>query len=97
MCSLAGGGRGFLLVPLKIVMWMIEFVFASEQSDYSRVTGYPEVKPQNKRSTRLARSRLVGRDHPSGVFQSEIVVHGLAKFLLATEIPLGCQDRCVSK
>ena len=28
----------FLLVPLRIVMWMIEFVFASEQSEYSRVT-----------------------------------------------------------
>ena len=33
----------------------------------------------------------------SDVFQSEIVVHGMAEFLLAAEIPLGCLNRCVAK
>jgi len=46
----------------------------------------------------LATSRLGGRCLPlSGVFQSEIVVNGLAELLLATEITLGRLDRCVSK
>jgi hypothetical protein len=44
-----------------------------------------------------ARSRLRGRCHVSGDFQSEVVVHGLAEFLLAAEIPLGCLNRCMSK
>lgn len=33
---------------------------------------------------------------PSGVFESEVVVHGLAQFLLATQIPLRCLNRYVS-
>jgi len=33
----------------------------------------------------------------SDVFQSEIVVHGMAEFLLAAEIPFGCLHRCVAK
>ena len=44
-----------------------------------------------------ARSRLQGHCHLSAVFQSEIVVHGMADFLLAAEIPLGCLNRCVAK
>ena len=28
---------------------------------------------------------------------AEIVVHGMAEFLLAAEIPLGCLNRCVAK
>ncbi len=44
-----------------------------------------------------ARSRLRGHCHLSAVFQSEIVVHGMAEFLLAAEIPLGCLNRCVAK
>jgi hypothetical protein len=42
-------------------------------------------------------SRLRGHCHLSAVFQSEIVVHGMAEFLLAAEIPLGCLNRCVAK
>jgi hypothetical protein len=45
----------------------------------------------------LAKSRLRGHCRPLPVFQSEIVVHGLAEFLLAAEIPLGCLNRCVAK
>jgi len=33
---------------------------------------------------------------PSGVFEPEVVVHGLAQFLLATQIPLRCLNRYVS-
>ena len=47
--------------------------------------------------SKWSRSRLRGHSHLSGVFQSEVVVHGLAEFLLAAEIPLGCLNRCVSK
>jgi hypothetical protein len=62
------------------------------------LTGYPEVMPRNKLSTTQTRSRLRGRCLPlSDVFQSEIVVHGMAEFLLAAEIALGCLNRCVSK
>lgn len=39
----------------------------------------------------------LGGCRPSAVFQSEIVVHGMAEFLLAAEIPLGCLNRCVSQ
>lgn len=47
--------------------------------------------------TTLSRSRLRGRCLLSVVFQSEIVVHGMAEFLLAAEIPFGCLHRCVAK
>ena len=49
------------------------------------------------RSSWLSRSRFRGHCHLSAVFQSEIVVHGMAEFLLAAEIPLGCLNRCVAK
>ena len=79
----------------------------SDGRPIGRMTGKPEVypKPDNwiasvvfgQRDLKLSRSRLRGRDQPSGVFQSKVVVHGLAEFLLAAEIPLGCLNRCVSK
>jgi hypothetical protein len=50
-----------------------------------------------ERDVTLSRSRLRGHVHPSGVFQPKVVVHSLAEFLLAAEIPLGCLNRCVSK
>ncbi len=34
---------------------------------------------------------------PSGVFQSKVVVHRLAEFLLASEIAFGCLNRGVPK
>lgn len=43
-----------------------------------------------------ARSRLLERDHNSGVFQSEMVVYRLPEFLLAAEVALSCLNRCVS-
>jgi hypothetical protein len=49
MCSLAGGARrrpGLPTRSLKIVMWMIEFVFASEQSEYSSdVSAFSDATP----------------------------------------------------
>lgn len=38
-----------------------------------------------------------GHDHRSGVFQPQIVVHGMAEFLLAAEVPFGSLNRCVAK
>jgi len=53
---------------------------------------------RNRLLTTRTRSRLRGRCLPlSDDFQSEIVVHGMAEFLLAAEIALGCLNRCVSK
>jgi hypothetical protein len=37
--------QGIRRFPPKTVMQMIEFVFASEQSDWSRATVYPEIIP----------------------------------------------------
>ena len=54
-----------------------------------RVAGKREVVPSQKSAS--------GHCHLSAVFQSEIVVHGMAEFLLAAEIPLGCLNRCVAK
>jgi hypothetical protein len=39
----------------------------------------------------------LGAITPSGVFQSEIVIHCLAESLLAAEITFGGLNRCVSK
>src|SRR5437870_1582129 len=50
-----------------------------------------------QRDVKLSISPLRGHCHLSAVFQSEIVVHGMAEFLLAAEIPLGCLNRCVAK
>src|SRR5438270_13285919 len=55
----------------------------------SWLTGNPEVMPRNKLSTMLARSRF-GAITPSGEFQSEVVVYGLAEFLLAAKIAAWC-------
>jgi len=57
----------------------------------------PEVVQRRRISGARARSRLRGHCHLSAVFQSEIVVHGMAEFLLAAEIPLGGLNRCVAK
>ncbi len=43
------------------------------------------------------RSRLRGRGTLSGVFQSEVVVHRVAEFLLAAQITLRCLNGRVSK
>ncbi len=40
---------------------------------------------------------LWGVTTPSGVFQSEVVVHRLAEFLLAAEIALSCLNRGMPK
>jgi hypothetical protein len=50
-----------------------------------------------KNLSRAGQKSASGRCHVSGDFQSEVVVHGLAEFLLAAEMPLGCLNRCMSK
>jgi hypothetical protein len=34
---------------------------------------------------------------PSGVFQSEVIVHRVAEVLLAAELAFSCLNRCVPK
>jgi hypothetical protein len=50
-----------------------------------------------QRDVKLSRSRLLGAITPIRVFQSEIVIHGLAESLLASEITFGGLNGCVSK
>ena len=54
------------------------------------------MKAAMRASYKLSRS-LVGRDDPSGVFQSKVVVNRLAEFLLAAEIAYRCLNRGVPK
>ena len=54
------------------------------------ITGKPEVIPGPE-------VRLWGVTTPSGVFQSEVVVHRLREFLFAAEIALSCLNRGLPK
>src|SRR5882762_11048768 len=62
----------------------------------AQMVGYPDVI-QIGICGSVPTSWLRGREHPSGIFQSEVVVHRLVEPLLATEIALSCLNRCVSK
>ena len=73
-----------------------------------RDTGYPQVElfgvtltynalPVDVASGSCPEVRLWDVTTPSGVFQSKVVVHRLAEFLLAAEIAFRCLNRGVPK
>jgi hypothetical protein len=61
------------------------------------MTGQLEVTLSRRLRRRCPEVLFGAVTTPSGVFQSEVVVHRVAEFLLATEITFSRLNRCVSK
>ena len=93
-----------------IVRWIVRWTYgiAVQKVDVAQWVDELAVlytaTPQEEHKDRAPHSFIPGQKSAwgpspalSGVFQPEIVVHGMAEFLLAAEIPLGCLNRCVAK